>query len=238
MRTDHQASNYRAFMKSVEDAKVKVQIGARGQKRGPDWVAADLYDIDPIIDANWDLHCIPVADKSVDCYVCNAVLEHVTDPPLAVMEMYRTLKVGGQFWAEVPFMQFYHPTPGDYTRWTVDGFRLFLKDFTENAAGISVMIGHEVAKICGDVQRATRTVIPEKTRSAISDVMERYQEQGSTARLYSSVYFWGTKTEETPGPKRDYFQWLRAGYAAKASLPYTVDQRLTSAEVRGLVIPD
>lgn len=218
-------------MSSVSQESVKIQIGARGKKRGNDWIAADLYDQDPIIDAHWDLHCLPLADNSVDCYVCNAVLEHVLDPQLAVSELLRTLRLGGQIWTEVPFLQYYHPTPGDYYRWTAEGFRLLLKDFEAIASGVSVMIGHEVNKICDDLQKTSGAQISGATRTAISDYLTKYQSSPKMGRLYSSVFFWGRKNGELPEPKKAYFDWLRSEYADTNSLPYRKEIRLSRADL-------
>jgi SAM-dependent methyltransferase len=231
MRTEVQVKNYRAFMASVSQETVKIQIGARGKKRGNDWIAADLYDQDSIIDAHWDLHCLPLADNSVDCYVCNAVLEHVLDPQLAVSELLRTLRFGGQIWTEVPFLQYYHPTPGDYYRWTAEGFRLLLKDFEEIASGVSVMIGHEINKICNDLQKTSGIPISEATRTAIGDYISKYQSSSNKARLYSSVFFWGIKNSEPKDPKKHYFDWLRSEYADANVLPYRKDIRLSRADL-------
>jgi SAM-dependent methyltransferase len=82
-----------------------------------------------------DGHDLPFADASFDAVVCQAVLEHVLDPPRVVAEMHRILAPGGLLLAEVPFMQQVHEGAHDLTRYTYVGLRRLLRDFDEVAAG-------------------------------------------------------------------------------------------------------
>lgn len=80
-----------------------------------------------------DIHHLPFADESIESIACCAVLEHVTDPFLALKEMLRVLKKGGLLYMYVPFL-FYHHSQGrygDYWRFTDDGVKELLKDFFE-----------------------------------------------------------------------------------------------------------
>ncbi len=49
-----------------------------------------------------DLSGLPMADDSVDLFVCNHVLEHVPDVPLALSEIHRVLRPGGTAILQVP----------------------------------------------------------------------------------------------------------------------------------------
>jgi SAM-dependent methyltransferase len=82
-----------------------------------------------------DGHDLPFADASFDAVVCQAVLEHVMDPPRVVAEMHRVLVPGGLLYAEVPFMQQVHEGAYDVTRYTYVGLRRLFRDFDEVAAG-------------------------------------------------------------------------------------------------------
>ena len=68
-----------------------------------------------------DLCHLPALDQSVDLIFSSSVLEHVYDPEKAITEMHRVLKVGGQVYAEIPFMRGYHMIPIDYQRYTIAG---------------------------------------------------------------------------------------------------------------------
>jgi len=82
-----------------------------------------------------DGHDLPFVDASFDAVVCQAVLEHVMDPPRVVAEMHRVLVPGGLLYAEIPFMQQVHEGAYDVTRYTYVGVRRLFRDFDEVAAG-------------------------------------------------------------------------------------------------------
>jgi SAM-dependent methyltransferase len=82
-----------------------------------------------------DGHDLPFEDASFDAVVCQAVLEHVMDPPRVVAEMRRVLVPEGLLYAEVPFMQQVHEGAYDVTRYTYVGLRRLLRDFDEVAVG-------------------------------------------------------------------------------------------------------
>lgn len=192
-KRDKERSKFGAL---VNDKPRKIQIGARGQKNGPDWIALDKFDHGPLIDEHHDLHDLPYEDCSVDCYVCNAVLEHVFEPQLAIFEMYRTLKVGGHIWIEIPFNQFYHAHPHDFRRWTVQGLAQELYRFKEGGKGVSNYAIPEVRKIAKAMMAESSVKnIPEASLVAIEEAIHEYSQSTKLLRLYSACYFWGEKTE-------------------------------------------
>jgi len=67
------------------------------------------------------LEDIPREDGHFDSIVCNAVLEHVTDPERVMTELARVIKAGGFMYLSVPFMQPEHKDPIDGQRYTLDG---------------------------------------------------------------------------------------------------------------------
>jgi SAM-dependent methyltransferase len=67
------------------------------------------------------LDAMPFADGSFDTILCNAVLEHVGQVDAVMAELARVLKPGGHAVLAIPFLQPYHPCPGDYRRYTRDG---------------------------------------------------------------------------------------------------------------------
>jgi SAM-dependent methyltransferase len=108
---------------------------------------APLLD-DPAVDATetdvWlgprtslvcDGHDLPFADATFDAVVCQAVLEHVLDPPRVVAEMHRVLRPAGLLYAEIPFMQQVHEGAHDLTRYTYVGQRRLFRCFDEVASG-------------------------------------------------------------------------------------------------------
>lgn len=69
-----------------------------------------------------DGYCLPFADATFDAIFCESVIEHVHDPERFLVEASRTLKPGGYWYLEVPFLQPFH-AGADFQRWTIDGFR-------------------------------------------------------------------------------------------------------------------
>jgi SAM-dependent methyltransferase len=82
-----------------------------------------------------DGHDLPFEDATFDAVVCQAVLEHVLDPPRVVAEMHRVLRPGGLLYAEIPFMQQVHEGAYDLTRYTYVGQRRLFRRFDELASG-------------------------------------------------------------------------------------------------------
>lgn len=81
-----------------------------------------------------DIHHLPFADEYFDAVICKSVLEHVENPQTAVNEIRRVLKKSGYALFYVPFIFPYHAEKGfykDYWRFTEDGLRHLLKDFSK-----------------------------------------------------------------------------------------------------------
>jgi glycosyltransferase involved in cell wall biosynthesis/SAM-dependent methyltransferase len=97
-------------------------------------IEADVA-LGPRTDVICDAHTLPFADGVFDGVVCQAVLEHVADPPRVVGEIHRVLKPGGLVYAEIPFMQQVHEGAYDFTRYTYNGQRRLFRYFEEIDAG-------------------------------------------------------------------------------------------------------
>ncbi len=97
-------------------------------------VGADVA-VGPRTDVVCDAHSLPFADGAFDGVVCQAVLEHVADPPGVVAEVHRVLRPGGLVYAEIPFMQQVHEGAYDFTRYTFNGQRRLFNRFEEIDAG-------------------------------------------------------------------------------------------------------
>lgn len=103
--------------------------------------AAEYVGVDvvpgPGVDFVGGVEALPLPDASFDLVVCTQVLEHVDDPLTAVAELRRVCAPGGRVLASTHGVQAYHPSPGDYWRWTRSGLE---KLFRENGSWASVTV--------------------------------------------------------------------------------------------------
>lgn len=114
---------------------------ANNMKMREDAFVVDLNDKHPLVDLNIDLALLhtKIPPNSYDYIICNAVLEHVRQPWLAIEALQSVLKPYGKIWIEVPFTWVHHTTAyvshpdrtqnhefseGDYWRWTHEGLDL------------------------------------------------------------------------------------------------------------------
>lgn len=102
------------------------------------------------VDVCGNLYQLPLADNSLDGLVIRGVLEHIEFPARAVAELERVLKPGGLVYSSIPFMQAYHPSPGDFQRYTIDGIQRLFHQFervdcsiTRGAGSSFLWIGRE-----------------------------------------------------------------------------------------------
>jgi SAM-dependent methyltransferase len=93
------------------------------------------------------LEDMPFPDGSFDAALCNAVLEHVEDAERAMREIARVVRPGGYIVVAVPFLQPYHPCPGDYRRFTADGLAQLGRD--AGLDDVVVLPVHSLAQTLG-----------------------------------------------------------------------------------------
>lgn len=94
-----------------------------------------------------DAHCLPMADASLDGVIMVSVLEHLYDPVRAVNEIARVLKPGGVYFSYAPFYHPYHASPHDYFRFTREGYRYLLRDFSQ----VEIVSGGNYVAVTNDV---------------------------------------------------------------------------------------
>jgi SAM-dependent methyltransferase len=97
-----------------------INVGSGSTNYGSQFINVDI-DGYPNVHVVTTVDRLPFPDGYFDLVVCQAVLEHVPNPDLAVKEMIRILKPEGELYAEIPFLQGFHPTPNDYQRYTISG---------------------------------------------------------------------------------------------------------------------
>jgi len=130
---------YSATFGKMTEGNLCLSIGG-----GPSRISNLLTNLNvaafPGVDVVGDGHCLPYRDECVDAIYCDAVLEHLRDPYLAVSEMARVLRKGAKAFVITPFMQQYHGYPGHYQNYTLTGHQELFRThgFHIDAAGVSV----------------------------------------------------------------------------------------------------
>lgn len=91
------------------------------------------------VDIFGDAMNLPIVSNSVDLLITSSVIEHLSNPEIAVHEIYRILKPGGKVYAEIPFIAAFHMEPWDFQRYTIAGIeQLFARHhFEMEKKGIS-----------------------------------------------------------------------------------------------------
>lgn len=114
-----------------------VNVGSGGTDVGSGVLNIDIAPF-PNVHVLGTAEHLPVATASCDAVILQAVLEHVLDPDASLRHVRRALRPGGRIHVEVPFVQGYHPTPGDYRRYTEEGLRASLcaHGFEVEASGV------------------------------------------------------------------------------------------------------
>jgi SAM-dependent methyltransferase len=90
--------------------------------------------VDLVADLNMPL---ALPDCTFDTAVCISVIEHVTEPQVALNEMYRILKPGGHLLLATPWEYPFHHEPNDYFRYSRYALEHMLKK-----AGFEVVSVH------------------------------------------------------------------------------------------------
>jgi SAM-dependent methyltransferase len=90
-----------------------------------------VIEVDPFTGGNADLigdaHHLPIRSNIAGLAVMVEVLEHLTDPPVAIRECYRVLQPGGALIITTPQYWHVHRHPGDYYRFTDEGLQLLCR---------------------------------------------------------------------------------------------------------------
>jgi SAM-dependent methyltransferase len=125
------------FVASVDGPVLN--IGSGTKRYGPTVVNLDIAPMDGV-DVVGVAEALPFADGSFSGCILQAVLEHVADAEATLAEARRVLVPGGRLMVEIPFIQGFHGSSGDYRRFTEMGLRTELSraGFEVEASGVAV----------------------------------------------------------------------------------------------------
>jgi len=118
------------FIKIEVDKRdgIALNLGSGNEVLSERVINVDLFPYRNV-DIVADIQDLPIVNETIDTVVCFAVLEHIENPYRAVNEIYRVLKKGGLTYCYMPFIQGFHASPWDYTRFTYEGMKILFKDF-------------------------------------------------------------------------------------------------------------
>ncbi len=109
-----------------------LDLGSGNRNVHPTVVKVDGFNYDAV-QVCADILSLPFKDHSVDAIINTRVIEHLSDPTILVSEMRRILKPGGYVFCTIPFIQGYHASPRDYSRFTHQGIVHLFKGFDQEA---------------------------------------------------------------------------------------------------------
>lgn len=112
---------HRHVLTSLPIDRLCLDIGAGDMALDhPNIVRLDIF-LSPHVDVVADSHALPFRDGAFDFTFSIAVLEHLRQPFLAAAEMRRTLKPGGQVYADTNFVFPHHSYPHHYFNFSRTG---------------------------------------------------------------------------------------------------------------------
>lgn len=118
----------RSVIEPLPDSAIVLNLGSGPRRIHPQVLNIDIVPFSEV-DIIANAEKLPFPDNSVDAVLSESLLEHVSDPQAAVMEMTRVLKPGGIIYASTPFLTPFHASPDDFNRWTKSGLRVIFKEY-------------------------------------------------------------------------------------------------------------
>lgn len=98
-----------------------------------------------------DARHLPFADGTFSLVVCKSVLEHVRDYRLAIAEITRVVRPGGELWVEIPWLYMAHPDDSegvhDYMRLSATAYDFEFPQFERIAQGSAFGAGSMLSLI-------------------------------------------------------------------------------------------
>ena len=96
-------------------------------KNATKYIVTNMEGSHEICDQHADILNLPYEDNSVDNFVAIALLEHVNNPPKALREVQRCLKIGGRVVLIVPAMFPRNPAPEEFFRFSPTSLVMMLE---------------------------------------------------------------------------------------------------------------
>ena len=128
-------SAYKVFLQDNIDKTYKLNLGSGADAVAGNFLNVDYYHLKGV-SLRADVHHLPFREKSIDAVQCMQLLEHVKSPERMIAALHEALKPGGEVFLTAPFMYPYHEAPIDLNRWTQEGLRCLMKEFSPIQIGV------------------------------------------------------------------------------------------------------
>ena len=128
-------SAHKVFLKKNQNKILKLNLGSGADSIDDDFMNVDFYPMQGVSLCS-DVQHLPFRENSIDTVQCMQLSEHVEDPRKMALEVYKALKPEGEVFLTVPFMYPYHEAPIDLSRWTQEGLKELMKDYTPIKIGV------------------------------------------------------------------------------------------------------
>ncbi len=117
----------RMFIKKYVPQGVVLNAGSGVKRLSDTCINVDLFPF-PGVDLVADLEHLPFRNGVFDGVTCDQVIEHAERPQAICKELIRITKQGGLIHVAAPFLFPWHPSPSDFSRWTLEGLASLFPD--------------------------------------------------------------------------------------------------------------
>jgi SAM-dependent methyltransferase len=127
----------RKFFSRFPKGSLMLNVGSGPTREHPNVINLDLFPF-PEVDIIALGNKMPFCDDAFDAVCSEQVLEHVHKPQEVIAEMIRVTKPGGLIYISVPFIYPYHPSPDDFSRWSIEGVTAMLWTCKVQESGVKM----------------------------------------------------------------------------------------------------
>lgn len=124
-RSKASVNGLQELYKNLAQAEMILSVGG-----GPNRISRGIninIALLPEVDLVGDAHRLPLKPNAFGGIFCEAVIEHLESPSVAVNEMLRVLREGGMVYSVTPFLQAFHAHPNHFCNFTLTGHVLLFK---------------------------------------------------------------------------------------------------------------
>ncbi|MCZ6594625.1 MAG: class I SAM-dependent methyltransferase [Bacteroidetes bacterium] len=121
----------------IKNEGIILNIGSGTTDLGSNFINMDVFPF-PNVNVLGNAHELPFKNYSIEAVAIIGVIEHLRNPQMIVKEIRRVLKRDGFVYAEIPFIQGFHPDPYDWKRYTIQGIGELFHEFHKIDVGVCV----------------------------------------------------------------------------------------------------